>query len=155
MASDDLDLPRIMPRRHITKPKSTIRLTYLAFFVLVVLALTYFLYAAPTVTESPVPVKEEIVAAQVQPVAASKPAAILPVPSPAPVPDVTKTEGWTKLIIKKGDGLHFPKKGDRVKVDYTGSLLNNKVFDSSRAAGREPFVTSVAVGSLIKGVIDC
>ena len=40
---------------------------------------------------------------------------------------------------------------NKVTVNYTGSLENGSVFDSSLNPGREPFVFTLGVGSVIKG----
>lgn len=59
--------------------------------------------------------------------------------------------GPDKLEIKDdvvGTGPES-KKGDTVKVHYTGTLLNGKEFDSSR--GRDPFQVTIGQGQVIKG----
>ncbi|KAJ3310911.1 FK506-binding protein 1 [Boothiomyces sp. JEL0838] len=58
--------------------------------------------------------------------------------------------GVTKTVIRAGDGVHFPKKGDTVTMHYHGTFLDGKKFDSSVDRG-EPFVTQIGVGRVIRG----
>ncbi|MBD3249649.1 peptidylprolyl isomerase [Candidatus Woesearchaeota archaeon] len=44
------------------------------------------------------------------------------------------------------------KKGDKVKVEYTGKLENGEVFDTSE--GKEPLEFEVGSGKIIKGFDD-
>ncbi|KAG2129120.1 peptidyl-prolyl cis-trans isomerase [Suillus clintonianus] len=52
--------------------------------------------------------------------------------------------------IIPGDGKTFPKRGDSVTIHYVGTLDNGTVFDSSRDR-KDPFVTQIGVGKVIKG----
>jgi len=63
-------------------------------------------------------------------------------------PNVVTTEsGLQYEILKEGDGV-IPEASDKVKVHYTGMLLDGKVFDSSVERG-EPNVFGVT--QVIKG----
>jgi len=62
-----------------------------------------------------------------------------------------KTEtGLYYVVNKKGNG-EFPKPGQKVKVHYTGTLLNGEQFDSSKDPGREEFEFPLGQGRVIKG----
>ena len=63
-------------------------------------------------------------------------------------PEVVTTEsGLQYEILNKGDGA-IPTSTDKVKVHYTGTLINGEVFDSSIARG-EP--TTFGVAQVISG----
>jgi cyclophilin family peptidyl-prolyl cis-trans isomerase len=57
--------------------------------------------------------------------------------------------GLKIYTIKEGDGAK-PKKGETVKIHYSGYLRNGKQFDSS-VKRNKPFKTSIGVGRVIKG----
>lgn len=52
--------------------------------------------------------------------------------------------------ITVGEGAEA-KDFNKVVVNYTGKLMDGTVFDSSLKTGREPFVFTLGVGSVIKG----
>ncbi|OGM49875.1 hypothetical protein ABOM_001561 [Aspergillus bombycis] len=65
--------------------------------------------------------------------------------------------GVTKQILKPGNGVDSPKKGDEVAMHYTGWLYNpnqpeNKgdKFDSSHDRG-QPLRSAIGMGRLIRG----
>ncbi|TFK18365.1 peptidyl-prolyl cis-trans isomerase [Coprinopsis marcescibilis] len=58
--------------------------------------------------------------------------------------------GVTVDTIAPGDGQTFPKRGDTVSIHYVGTLANGDVFDSSRKR-KDPFVTKIGVGKVIRG----
>ncbi|KAJ9635772.1 FK506 binding protein proline rotamase rapamycin-binding protein [Coniosporium tulheliwenetii] len=69
--------------------------------------------------------------------------------------------GVFKKVIRKGNGVDKPKKGDSVTMEYTGWLYDENQanngykgtqFDSS--VGRGDFVTEIGQGRVIKGWDD-
>ncbi len=58
-------------------------------------------------------------------------------------------DGLYVIINKKTNGIK-PKEGDKVKVHYTGYLLNGEKFDSSVDRGK-PFEFTLGKGQVIKG----
>ncbi|WP_395755979.1 FKBP-type peptidyl-prolyl cis-trans isomerase [Edwardsiella ictaluri] len=65
--------------------------------------------------------------------------------------DVTVTESGLQFkVLKQGEGV-IPSRQDKVRVHYTGRLVDGTVFDSSGAA-REP--AEFPVGGVIAGWIE-
>mmetsp|Transcript_22791 Transcript_22791/g.31848 ORF Transcript_22791/g.31848 Transcript_22791/m.31848 type:complete len:109 (+) Transcript_22791:134-460(+) len=58
--------------------------------------------------------------------------------------------GVTKTTIAPGDGVNFPKRGDKLTMHYTGTLTNGQEFDSSHKKKR-PFSFTIGVGQVIRG----
>jgi FKBP-type peptidyl-prolyl cis-trans isomerase len=56
--------------------------------------------------------------------------------------------GINDLVVGKGAEA---KTGDKVKVNYTGTLTNGTEFDSSKKPGRTPFEVVLGRGGVIKG----
>lgn len=81
----------------------------------------------------------------------SKPVEELPQSDYKPVQAPPLPPGPDKLEVvdeKVGDGAQA-KTGDKVKVHYTGTLMNGKEFDSSR--GKDAFEFTLGQGQVIKG----
>ncbi|MCJ1250389.1 FK506-binding protein 2B [Trapelia coarctata] len=67
--------------------------------------------------------------------------------------------GVTRKVVKEGNGVDRPQKGDEVTIEYTGNLYDSSKgadndyrgtqFDSS--TGRGPFKTTIGVGKVIRG----
>lgn len=58
------------------------------------------------------------------------------------------SQGVLVKILKRGEGERSPHAGNVVTVHYTGSLINGKVFDSSRERG---YPEAFRVSDLITG----
>lgn len=52
--------------------------------------------------------------------------------------------------LQAGDGVNFPKKGQKVQVHYDGFLTNGQKFDSSRDRG-QMFSFKLGAGEVIRG----
>merc|ERR1719192_3253030 len=48
----------------------------------------------------------------------------------------TTDSGLQYIVLKEGDGVHFPSASDKVKVHYEGTLIDGTEFDSSVKRGR-------------------
>lgn len=62
--------------------------------------------------------------------------------------EITTASGLKYIITKNGTGAH-PIKGSRVRVHYTGKLLNGQVFDSS--LNKSSFKFTLGIGEVIQG----
>ena len=63
--------------------------------------------------------------------------------------EITTASGLKYTITKHGKGAVNPVKGNRVKVHYTGKLLDGQLFDSS--INRQPFAFIIGLGEVIEG----
>jgi len=53
------------------------------------------------------------------------------------------------MVVQKGDMMTTAKKGNTVKIHYTGTLTDGSVFDSS--AGHDPLEFEIGSGQVIVG----
>merc|ERR1712127_730379 len=65
---------------------------------------------------------------------------------------LSNVKGFSKDILKKGDGNTFPQKGQGISVHYSGYLdkIGGKKFDSSVDRG-QPLEFQVGIGQVIRG----
>ncbi len=66
-----------------------------------------------------------------------------------PQPTAAAANAKLQIIDEKTGTGPAVKSGDTITVNYTGSLANGKVFDTS--VGRQPFTTKIGAGQVIKG----
>lgn len=78
--------------------------------------------------------------------------------SPTPTPPQTASQNQPndaadlkriKIVDETVGTGQEVKKGDTITVNYTGTLSNGKVFDTS--IGKQPFTTQIGVGQVIRG----
>jgi FKBP-type peptidyl-prolyl cis-trans isomerase len=91
-------------------------------------------------TDTPPP---EVATPSPDQVAQAQPQAQVPAAPPA-----APRDGITRVELRPGTGAEA-KSGQRVRVHYTGKLLNGTVFDSS--VGKQPFTFNLGAGQVIKG----
>jgi FK506-binding protein 1 len=53
-------------------------------------------------------------------------------------------------VLREGDGINFPRKGQKVSVNYTGFTADGNVFDSSHDRG-QPFSFRLGTGEVLRG----
>jgi len=70
---------------------------------------------------------------------------------PADTQVVTTASGLKYSVLSPGDGVTKPKKGDIIRMRYTGWLPDGRVFDSTAKHNDEPFYFPLGMGRVIKG----
>jgi len=68
-----------------------------------------------------------------------------------PLPPGPSTLQIQDVLVGKGKEAHL---GDKVKVLYTGTLMNGRKFDSTHDRGDKPAEFTLQDGSLIKGWVQ-
>lgn len=71
-------------------------------------------------------------------------------PASDPTVPQTRADGLQITVLHPGSGPKS-KPGDRLRVQYVGTLADGSEFDSSRKPGRTPFVFELGKGHVIKG----
>eukprot|EP00744_Colponema_vietnamica_P018242 GILI01025737.1.p1 GENE.GILI01025737.1~~GILI01025737.1.p1 ORF type:complete len:242 (-),score=91.33 GILI01025737.1:132-821(-) len=69
-------------------------------------------------------------------------------------PVVAGVPQWSKSVTKNGNKSTYPRKGDFVKIQYTGMLEDGTVFDTSLDAKKKkhnPLRIKVGTGQVIQG----
>jgi peptidylprolyl isomerase len=117
----------------------------LKYFLIVLLLLTVTLSACGSGTTAPPPQPEKATNSP----ADSSPAAEATPSETIPAEAITTVSGLTYIIVAEGSG-ETPKKGDLVKVHYTGRLEDGTEFDNSYDRG-EPFPFALGMGQVIDG----
>ncbi|KAJ3564719.1 hypothetical protein NP233_g8112 [Leucocoprinus birnbaumii] len=54
-------------------------------------------------------------------------------------------------VTQPGDGVTFPRKGDKVKFHYVGKDSAGKEFDNTYTDHDRPFETEIGTGKVIQG----
>jgi peptidylprolyl isomerase len=67
------------------------------------------------------------------------------------LPLLTFQGGKLQITDQKVGKGPAAKAGDYLTMDYTGTLMNGKKFDSSKDPGRQPFAFTLGGGQVIKG----